>query len=930
MESPIPVQILKPTRSNLESEVFNCCGKKFPLPEKKTDTGTGGVTPLGKTSQVRTKPNSSETSRKGTSEPDYSGHARHFVFCLHGCGVPPKAGSALDKLIRKLVEIHRETELEKVIKWFYGASLSIVTGQELQPCPFPPLAARIQGQTPLWLTRVPRLLFGGYYGKRAAALLRTAYDRFHNGTGGQRRKALFVGQSFLMFKKGSPVCSKTRMHEEREKHREAITRPLVGIHASKRPNPNGEDIALDERLLSECDRTVTELFRGEKWKDPKGLASFPSTSGHFFADAEGGGAAGMIVEEWLSCRTSAKVFELSTRIGVDLAEGVVNLRHYKSQPGNFRDRVYANLDQEAAQGWPVLPCQISEPLKIRTVTCGPEFAYWLCMPVQKFLWGCLKKHPTFSLIGQPVSAEILNPLLDDLNNETFLLSGDFSAATDNIRRLFTERIWRKICQVSGIPFWMESLGLSCLTGHTLFYRRKKGGKWSVVPQCGGVAQENGQLMGSPLSFPILCIVNAVIARSSFDLRSRRKSLRRLPIRINGDDCGMVYNLKEYERWKKFSAHVGLSPSPGKCYFSRDFLQINSELFLVTPDGFERIPFLNFGLCTPRSSKGDERRSFAELGSLARAFVFGAYPDGWIKDKTLLWSKREKALTHFLRGHRETLETFVLAETKSQISWWLPTCYGGLGLPKRNSAMAPLITASQMNMARFLHSKMLPKNGQLGTPQSPFGRWTMGVHPWVVKALEETSRYEKREVEFEDDFESIPDLPWSDIAEMDDPFWTVKKRLDLFSPVLWEFAQRHHPVSMWQQGPDLYKGWETVVDAQGRRTEVELDGKARKVKLFIDRCKKFSNSWKSVFTAAQLWSKSEECTSSMRFSLEDFSRPRHINSLVNARSLQALGAFVPGPRDIFGSLPVPNPPEGWNIPNEEIFSPPLIVISPPSI
>lgn len=52
------------------------------------------------------------------------------------------------------------------------------------------------------------------------------------------------------------------------------------------------------------------------------------------------------------------------------------------------------------------------------------------------------------------------------------------------------------------------LGRLCLTGHTLYYRdyddagNVTGGHWS--------RQRMGQLMGSPMSFPILCLANATL------------------------------------------------------------------------------------------------------------------------------------------------------------------------------------------------------------------------------------------------------------------------------------------------------------------------------------------------------------------------------------------------------------------------------------
>lgn len=100
--------------------------------------------------------------------------------------------------------------------------------------------------------------------------------------------------------------------------------------------------------------------------------------------------------------------------------------------------------------------------------------------------------------------------------------------------------------------------------------------WTQLPP---VRQKNGQLMGSVLSFPFLCLANlfsyimALPDRDSI-LRSRAH-MDRLAVLINGDDILFRANDQLYSRWEAETASVGFTQSVGKNFRHSRFFTVNS-------------------------------------------------------------------------------------------------------------------------------------------------------------------------------------------------------------------------------------------------------------------------------------------------------------------------------------------------------------------
>jgi len=103
-------------------------------------------------------------------------------------------------------------------------------------------------------------------------------------------------------------------------------------------------------------------------------------------------------------------------------------------------------------------------------------------------------------------------------------------------------------------------------------------KWSKIP---AALQCNGQLMGSVLSFPVLCILNLFTYYSALpkEFRSRAikklSNLQQLPVLVNGDDILFKATPSLYESWKSSSSSVGFSLSVGKNFIHHKYFTVNS-------------------------------------------------------------------------------------------------------------------------------------------------------------------------------------------------------------------------------------------------------------------------------------------------------------------------------------------------------------------
>jgi hypothetical protein len=247
---------------------------------------------------------------------------------------------------------------------------------------------------------------------------------------------------------------------------------------------------------------------------------------------------------------------------------------------------------------------VLEPLKVRLITKGESLSYWLSKFFQKSLWNHLQKFEQFALTGKPLDASLLHGILERegrLGIKTKLnkwVSGDYKGATDTLDIRMTHLFFETALSRSNLSVEEEEALRSVITKQRISYPPKyvKKAPEALSP----FLQQNGQLMGSTLSFPILCMVNLTAYWASMEeYLGRQLPVKDLPCLINGDDILFRSNDEHYEIWKKWVEIVGFTLSMGKNYIHHNVLTVNSEVFKFNSEdeSFTKVKSLNCGLLT---------------------------------------------------------------------------------------------------------------------------------------------------------------------------------------------------------------------------------------------------------------------------------------------------------------------------------------------
>jgi hypothetical protein len=384
---------------------------------------------------------------------------------------------------------------------------------------------------------------------------------------------------------------------------------------------------------------------------------------------------------------------------------------------------------------------IKEALKVRWVSIGEANVYYQAKKWNRVVYRQLSDHPTLRLTGRPMRLSDM-----DLFTHGTLLSGDYKGATDTLDKFWSEVVFEAISYrlFKDDPDYLSIVaGLkAALTGHTL--ERWVNGKLEST-----FDQENGQLMGSYLSFPILCILNAAINRLYLD-PELTTPLCDLPMLVNGDDILMSRD-DGFSGWDRVIALVGLKPSLGKNYEHDSVCCINSEFYQRTEGVFERIQPWCINLVYAQDSDAD--------GGLNG---FHVNRPEFLQLSTIGAMARE-----LLRGHSGPEQNFLLSEfishnktllTGTRRCWWTPEILGGLGLPMTQKVIDDgRITEIARKVATYLMTRPDPEDALIYAPRgSP--AFTISCRQW----MKECSRVlEDRGCEFvwlgEDDVEVEPPL-----------------------------------------------------------------------------------------------------------------------------------------------------------------------------
>ena len=147
------------------------------------------------------------------------------------------------------------------------------------------------------------------------------------------------------------------------------------------------------------------------------------------------------------------------------------------------------------------------------------------------------------------------------------MSGDYSSDTDKMHQDVMISVMEEIIKELGedhplVPYITWEMGI-----HEVHYPT-----WTSIKP---INQVRGQLMGSLLSFPVLCMANACTLALSLN-----RGLKDLPGLVHGDDLAFRTNKTGFKAWNDIAKSIGFELSVGKNYTSPFWVSIDSQVFML--------------------------------------------------------------------------------------------------------------------------------------------------------------------------------------------------------------------------------------------------------------------------------------------------------------------------------------------------------------
>jgi hypothetical protein len=462
-----------------------------------------------------------------------------------------------------------------------------------------------------------------------------------------------------------------------------IVEAMVKHRAALTSEPRGK--GPNKSKMTSFYRDFFSRFRPEEPKlhEATSSASFEAVRGD-------GGARG-----WLQGNPDITQEEMITM--VETRPGVVESVKGPALQAGFEELVDRALKEPTS----VKVSAILEPLKVRLITKGNTLRYWLSRDYQKQLWRYLQTFPQFVLTGRPLMASDLHDLIErekrlGVYQFTDWVSGDYAAATDSLDLRHTKAAFEQSLRMGLFtlsPKYQDVLR-SVLYEQDIYYPEKLSNSHEGL---GPAKQTTGQLMGSTLSFPILCAVNLCAYWAALEERLGIEiEPRDLPVLVNGDDILFRCDQRLYRIWLRKVEEVGFELSLGKNYVHKEYLTVNSQLFHHKKsvdlngrkcDTFKQCGVLNAGLLTGQSKiTGRQGAKLAPLWDYFNEVTRGAI-------------NPERAKMRFIHYHRKTIEEVT---QRGKYNLFITPMKGGLGFDPIGDLRA---TAFQRRFASFMDDKL---------------------------------------------------------------------------------------------------------------------------------------------------------------------------------------------------------------------------------
>jgi hypothetical protein len=364
----------------------------------------------------------------------------------------------------------------------------------------------------------------------------------------------------------------------------------------------------------------------------------------------------MVLIPRLNGKTHHKVHEIrcvSTLLGQDW-EDALSKQYFERKPCTLSAKI---------QG-------IVEPMKVRVISKGPALEYYAAKPLQEAWHGVMREMSCYRLIGRPLCPTDVIDLHQNVPSSWEWFSVDYKAATDNLSWKYSGRILKHLTKY--LSPRLQELAWDVLGPHQLVYPNGA----HIQSQ----KMERGQLMGSVLSFIILCIANYGLYLSvTNDIQKGWTDQERMDhCLINGDDqlyCAPV------ELWNVHidkGQRVGLEMSVGKAYHHSRYSNLNSTSIdcpIGSPQPYQ-VTYLNSGLFFGVSkvrSQTDTDKPEKDIVELLPKVLAGSLPG---RQCGLLGAWFQ---THSAESIRRCCEISIGRRKTIVRSMFMPKSLGGMGV-----------------------------------------------------------------------------------------------------------------------------------------------------------------------------------------------------------------------------------------------------------
>lgn len=524
-------------------------------------------------------------------------------------------------------------------------------------------------------------------------------------TGNGKSRKIRIGALILYSKRLFPSFTGEMVREKVKEFGKAVSRVSPPLPYKK-------------RMYRSIDASVSEFLGSNRMVADYSKPFAPSTSACYERSRSDGGLQSFVSEEILQETIDSRFFYDELKNIFDVPGESLSFSSPSGLWNEFLDIMFRRAVMETVKGdgseWDRLPVQatgLTEPLKVRIVTKSNWFLQ-LLTPIQKAWHTAMRSHEIYQLIGGVPVVDAIKDLL--LSRGQKVVSGDYSAATDNIYLEYTEYAARAMLDRTDFSFldpgltqyvpWIKELVIKSLVHSQLELKGQS-----------PVDITRGQMMGHILSFPLLCLIN------------RSASVMAIPrgrfMRINGDDVLFPANPKEYRKWKKATASVGLEFSLGKNYFSRDLALVNSTycVFDKSSRRWEVLDVPNVGLLNMPMDKQIDTESGRQI------MPWEVLAQNWREFSRFSTDKTRPTFVRLFLQYYPILRGF-----PGPI--YGPTEWGGLGAPipeghkfTRNQLM--WMNAHRLGLFSFLQGTRNDYSRLSARYQLELEKYVSGIYEW---------------------------------------------------------------------------------------------------------------------------------------------------------------------------------------------------------